>query len=68
MALVQNLHRRRCRADLHHCMHQVVRHAVVVAVERHMIIDVDSRACPLAHVEALRRQFAQRGLIKFDEE
>jgi hypothetical protein len=37
LALVQNLHRRRRRADLHHCMHQVVRHAVVVGVTSPMV-------------------------------
>ena len=62
-AFVQDLNRGRRRADLHHFVHQVVRHAVEVRIEGDVIIDVDASAAPLAHVEGLPRQRLQGRLV-----
>jgi hypothetical protein len=52
-ALVEDLHGCRHGANLNQFLHQVVRHAVIVAVENHVIVDIDSGLGPLAQVETL---------------
>src|SRR5215472_2867938 len=59
LSLVKELHGRRRRADLHEFVNQVVWHAVEVAVENDVVIDVYPRARPLTHVETLGRQGLQ---------
>src|ERR1017187_3863422 len=52
-AVMQDLYRRRRRADLHGFLHQVVGHAVKVSVERHVVVDVHARPRPFAALESI---------------
>ena len=53
-----------CRSNFHAFLHQRVGHAVKVGVEGDVVVDVDSRIGPLAHVE---RFGGQRSLsVAFD--
>ena len=45
-SMVEDLDRRRHRADLDQLVNQVIRHSVVTAVEHHVVIDVDLRLGP----------------------
>ena len=56
LSLVKDLDGCRCRANFHAFLHQRVGHAVEVGVEDDMVVDVDSRVGPLAHVERFGRQ------------
>src|ERR1017187_7814492 len=63
-ALVQDLHGRHRRADLHDLLHQVVGHAVEVSVEGYVIVDVHPRSCPFADLESLTGQWLQRRFVE----
>jgi hypothetical protein len=45
-------------------VHQVVRDAIQVVIEGHVIIDMDSRPRPLAHVEVFAGQRPECGLVE----
>src|SRR4051812_3444798 len=55
-AFVQDFYRGGRGANLHQLVHQVVRHAVKVRVESHVIVDVDAGTRPLAQIEWLNGQ------------
>jgi len=50
LTFIEDLDGRSCRAHLHQLLHQVVRHAVIVGVERDVVIDVHAGAGPLAEI------------------
>src|ERR1035441_3789595 len=60
--VMQDLHRRRRRADLHGFLHQVVGHAVKVPVERHVIVDFPARPRPFADLESIWGSGCSAGL------
>src|ERR1043166_3476456 len=45
-------------------MHQVVGNAVQVVIEGHVIVDIDPRPRPLAHVEAFAGQRSESRLVE----
>src|SRR3989442_6063235 len=53
LSLVKDLDGGRCRSNFHAFLHQRVGHAVEVGVEGDVVVNVDSRVGPLAHVERL---------------
>src|SRR6266478_660721 len=57
---VKNLYGGGCRSHFHQLLDQRVGHAVEVAVEGDVVVDVHACAGPLAHVEPFGRQRAQR--------
>src|SRR5882757_9511501 len=57
---VKNLYGGRCGSHFHQLLDQRIGHAVEVAVEGEVVIDVHAGAGPLAHVEPFGRQRAQR--------
>src|SRR5205085_4849857 len=63
-ALMKDLDGGRGRANLHQIMHKVVRHAVEVGIESHVIVDVDAGARPLAQIERFHRQRLQYRFIE----
>jgi len=63
-ASMEDLDRGRRRADFDHLLHQRVGHAVEVAIEGHVVVDVDRCTRPLAHVETLRRQGLKRRFVQ----
>src|SRR5674476_1199189 len=63
-AVMQDLYRRRRRADLHDFPHQVVGHAVEVPVEGHVVVDVHPRPLPFADLESLGGQRLQRWFVE----
>src|SRR5580698_259500 len=64
LSLVKDLEGRRCRSNFHAFLHQRVGHAVEVGVEGDVVVDVDSRVGPLAHVERFSGQSSQS--VAFD--
>ena len=68
LAAVKDLYRGQGRADLHHLPGQYVGHAVVVAVELDVIVDVDARRRPLLELIAFLRQRPQRRPVQFLEQ
>src|SRR5580698_9445608 len=62
--LVKDLDGRRCCSNFHAFLHQRVGYAVEVGLEGDVVIDVNSRVGPLAHVEGLGRQRSQS--VAFD--
>ena len=56
LSLVKDLDSGWCRSNFHAFLHQRVGHAVEVGVEGDVVVDVDSRIGPLAHVERLGGQ------------
>ena len=60
----EGLHRRAADAQLDLGAHQPVRHAVVVAVELDVVVDVHARALEAHDGHAARRQRPQRRLIQ----
>src|SRR3954447_2550996 len=63
-AFVQDFYRGWRRTDLHHLMHQVVGDAIQVVIEGHVIVDIDPRPRPLAHVEVFAGQRPECGLVE----
>jgi hypothetical protein len=61
LALMEKLDCGGRRANFYQLLYEVVRHAVVVGVERNVVVDVDPCAGPLAEIEPLGRQSAGRG-------
>src|SRR5216110_707497 len=59
LSLVKDLDGGRCRSNFHAFLHQRVGHAVEVGVEGDVVVNVDSRVGPLAHVERLGGQRSQ---------
>src|SRR5258707_14030819 len=59
LSLVKNLYGGRCRSHFHQLLGQRIGHAVEVAVEGDVVVDVHAGAGPLAHVEPFGRQRAQ---------
>ena len=68
LAAVKDLHRGQRRADLHHLPGQHVGHAVVVAVDLDVIVDVDARRRPLLELKAFARQRPQRRPVQLLEQ
>ena|SRR3974377_1077316 len=64
LSLVKDLDSGWCRSNFHPFLHQRVGHAVEVGVEGDVVVDVDSRVGPLAHVERLGGQRSQS--VAFD--
>src|SRR5580700_1861980 len=64
LSLVKDLDGRWCRSNFHAFLHQRVGHAVKVGVEGDVVVDVDSRVGPLAHVKRLGGQRSQS--VAFD--
>src|SRR5271169_4878561 len=64
LSLVKDLDGSWCRSNFHAFLPQRVGHAVEVGVEGDVVVDVDSRVGPLAHVERLGRQRSQS--VAFD--
>jgi hypothetical protein len=62
-AIVQDLDDRRCGANLHQLMHQVIGHTVEIGIEADVVIDVDASARPLAQIERLGRERLQGRFI-----
>src|SRR5208337_3777805 len=60
LAAVEDLYRRQRRPDLYHLPGQYVGHAVVVAVDLDVIVDVDAGRRPLLELKAFARQWPQR--------
>src|SRR3989442_8939432 len=60
LSLVKDLDGGRCRSNFHAFLHQRVGHAVEVGVEGDVVVNVDSRVGPLAHVERLGGQPAPK--------
>ncbi len=58
-AFVQYFCRGWRRTNLDQLVHQVVRNAVEVRIECHVIVDVDAGARPLAQIERFHRQRLQ---------
>src|ERR1700756_815434 len=56
---VKDLYSGRCGSHFHQLLDQRVRHAVEVAVEGDVIVDVHAGSGPLAHVEPFGRQRTQ---------
>jgi hypothetical protein len=67
VALMEKLDGRGRRAYFHQFLHQVVRHAVIVSVERDVVVDVDPCTRPLAEIEPLGRQRIQGRLVESRE-
>src|SRR5881628_3603488 len=59
LSLVKDLDSGWCRANFHAVLHQRVGHTVEFGVEGDVVVDVDSRVGPLAHVERLGGQRSQ---------
>ena len=59
LSLVKDLDSGWCRSNFHAFLHQRVGHAVEVGVEGDVVVDVDSRIGPLAHVERFDGQRSQ---------
>ena len=49
-------------------MHESIRHRVQVAVDEHVVVDVDASPSPVGVLEASRRQRSQRGSLDLLEE
>ena len=64
LSLVKDLDSGWCRSNFHAFLHQRVGHAVEVGVEGDVVVDVDSRIGPLAHVERFDGQRSQS--VAFD--
>src|SRR6266481_7262788 len=60
LSLVKDLHGGRCGAHFYQLVDQRIGHAVKVAVEGDVVIDVHAGAGPLAHVEPFGPQRTQR--------
>ena len=60
LAFMQNLDRGGSGTHFHNFVHQMVGHALEVGIKGQMVINVYLRARPLAHIEALHGQRAQR--------
>src|SRR5271155_2206059 len=66
-SLVKDLDSGWCRANFHAFLHQRVGHAVEVGVAGDVVVAVDSRIGPLAHVERFGGQRAQGGAFNRSE-
>src|SRR6202162_2783015 len=64
---VKDLYGGRCGSHFHQLLDQRVGHAVEVAIEGDVVIDVHAGAGPLAHVEPFGRQRAQRTSFEANE-
>nr|ART89703.1 transposase [uncultured bacterium] len=67
LLLVQHLQRALADAQLHLLAHQRVRHAVVVPVQLHVVVDADSRELELAHLHRRGWQRPESGAIELLE-
>ena len=63
-ALVQDLDSGRHGTDLDQLMHQIVRHAIEIAIKRHVVIDIDAGARPLTQIEGFQRQWLQGRFVE----
>ncbi len=68
LAAMEDLDRHRRHPDVHPLVHQGMGHRGVVAVDLHVVVDVDARQLPLAVDEGRRRQGAERGPVEPLEE
>jgi|SRR6516225_7910498 len=68
LAAVKDLQGRQGRPDLDHLSGEHVSHAVVVALELDVIVDVDPRRGPLVKLVTLGGQRLQSGPVKFLKE
>ena len=59
LSLVKDFDSGWCRSNFHAFLHQRVGQAVEVGVEGDVVVDVDSRIGPLAHVERFDGQRSQ---------
>ena len=64
----EQLHRLVRQAHLHFAVHQLIRHAVQMPVDLHMVIDVDLGLAPRRGLVGLARQRQQRGPVQLLEE
>jgi hypothetical protein len=65
---VKDLHRRGGRADLDLLLRELVWHAVPVAIDLDVVVDVGACRCPLAVLVTLGGQRLQRGFVDLREE